>query len=127
MMVVMVMMVMISKRNQTQDTTYDVDYLYKVSRRKKKSTETDQWFLGSGMEREFISHIKFRISLDDNRDDLKPDHHSDGCTICKENKTITKTNFWGAGEMAQWLRALTALPGVLSSIPSNHVVVHNHL
>ena len=28
-----------------------------------------------------------------------------------------------AGEMAQWLRALTALPEVLSSIPSNH----NHL
>jgi hypothetical protein len=27
-----------------------------------------------------------------------------------------------AGEMAQWLRALTALPEVLSSIPSNHMV-----
>jgi hypothetical protein len=33
----------------------------------------------------------------------------------------------GAGEMAQQLRALTALPEVLSSIPSNHMVVHNHL
>jgi hypothetical protein len=33
----------------------------------------------------------------------------------------------GAGEMAQWLRALTALPEVLSSIPSNHMVAHNHL
>jgi hypothetical protein len=32
-----------------------------------------------------------------------------------------------AGEMAQWLRALTALPEVLSPIPSNHVVVHSHL
>jgi hypothetical protein len=32
-----------------------------------------------------------------------------------------------AGEMAQWLRALTALPKVLSSIPSNHMVAHNHL
>jgi hypothetical protein len=30
----------------------------------------------------------------------------------------------GAGEMAQWLRALTALPKVLSSIPSNHMVAH---
>jgi hypothetical protein len=29
--------------------------------------------------------------------------------------------------MAQWLRALTALPKVLSSIPSNHMVAHNHL
>jgi hypothetical protein len=29
--------------------------------------------------------------------------------------------------MAQWLRALTALPEVLSSIPSTHVVAHSHL
>jgi hypothetical protein len=32
-----------------------------------------------------------------------------------------------AGEMTRRLRALTALPEVLSSIPSNHMVVHNHL
>jgi hypothetical protein len=32
-----------------------------------------------------------------------------------------------AGEMAQWLRTLTALPEVLSSIPSSHMVAHNHL
>jgi hypothetical protein len=31
-----------------------------------------------------------------------------------------------AGEMAQRLRALTALPKLLSSIPSNHMVAHNH-
>jgi hypothetical protein len=31
-----------------------------------------------------------------------------------------------AGEMAKQLRALTALPKVLSSIPSNHMVAHNH-
>jgi hypothetical protein len=31
------------------------------------------------------------------------------------------------GEMAQRLRALTALPKVLSSHPSNHMVAHNHL
>ena len=29
--------------------------------------------------------------------------------------------------MAQWLRALTALPEVLSSIPRNHVVAYNYL
>jgi hypothetical protein len=29
--------------------------------------------------------------------------------------------------MAQWLRALTALLKVLSSIPSNHMVAHNYL
>jgi len=34
---------------------------------------------------------------------------------------------WGAGEMAQWLRALTALPEVPSANPSNHMVAHNHL
>jgi hypothetical protein len=31
-----------------------------------------------------------------------------------------------AGEMAQWLRALTALLKVLSLNPSNHMVAHNH-
>jgi hypothetical protein len=31
------------------------------------------------------------------------------------------------GEVVQWLRALAALPEVLSSIPSNHMVAHNHL
>jgi hypothetical protein len=33
----------------------------------------------------------------------------------------------GAGEMAQRLKTLTALPKVLSSDPSNHMVAHNHL
>jgi hypothetical protein len=32
-----------------------------------------------------------------------------------------------AGDMAQWLRAQTALPEVLSSIPSNYMVAHIHL
>ena len=40
--------------------------------------------------------------------------------MCKEGRR-------GAGEMAQWLRALTALLKVLSSNPSNHMVAHNHL
>jgi hypothetical protein len=31
----------------------------------------------------------------------------------------------GAGEMAQWLRALTPLLKVLSSNPSNHMVAHH--
>ena len=39
---------------------------------------------------------------------------------------IKNTDDW-AGEMAQKLRALPALPKVLSSIPSNHMVAHNHL
>ena len=36
-------------------------------------------------------------------------------------------DIYGAGEMAQWLRALTALPEVLSSSPSNHIVAHKNL
>jgi hypothetical protein len=39
---------------------------------------------------------------------------------------LLKDKPW-AGEMAQRLRALTALPEDLSSIPSNHMVAHNHL
>ena len=40
--------------------------------------------------------------------------------------------YWGTYRdqkegMTQRLRALTALPEVLSSIPSNHMVAHNHL
>jgi hypothetical protein len=41
--------------------------------------------------------------------------------LCYVNKKLQ------AGEMAQWLRALIVLPKVLSLIPSNHMVVHNHL
>jgi hypothetical protein len=47
----------------------------------------------------------------------------------KKKKDLNKTNKQTkkAGEMAQWLRALTGLPEVLSSNPSNHMVAHNHL
>jgi hypothetical protein len=38
-----------------------------------------------------------------------------------------KKNNQATGKMAQRLRTLTALPKVLSSIPSNHIVAHNHL
>ena len=40
--------------------------------------------------------------------------------ICDKNRIV------GAGEMAQRLRALTALPKVLSSNPSNYMVAYNH-
>jgi hypothetical protein len=41
---------------------------------------------------------------------------------------MIKLDGYGAGEMAQWLRALlTALAEVLSSIHSNHLVAHNHV
>jgi hypothetical protein len=41
--------------------------------------------------------------------------------------TVHETPIAWAGEMAQRLRALAALPEVLSSIPSNYMVAHNHL
>jgi hypothetical protein len=40
--------------------------------------------------------------------------------------TLLFKKMW-AGEMAQRLRALAALPEVLNSNPSNHMVAHNHL
>jgi hypothetical protein len=48
----------------------------------------------------------------------------------RERKTDSQTDrkfCLGSGEMAQWLRALTVLPKVLSSNSSNHMVAHNHL
>jgi len=33
----------------------------------------------------------------------------------------------GAGKMVQQLRAVAAPPEVLGSVPSNHMVAHNHL
>jgi hypothetical protein len=54
--------------------------------------------------------------------------------LCKANNLtpnleLFKSRRKWAGEMvksSQWLRALTALPEVLSSNPSNHMVAHNH-
>jgi hypothetical protein len=43
----------------------------------------------------------------------------------KKNMHNIKGCGW-AGEMAQWVGALTALLKVLSSNPSNHMVAHNH-
>jgi hypothetical protein len=48
-------------------------------------------------------------------------------SLGKSVRPCLKIASTGAGEMAQWLRALTALPKVLSSNPSNHMVAHNHL
>jgi hypothetical protein len=46
-----------------------------------------------------------------------------------EEKTVDreKEKISWAEEMAQRLRALAALPEVLSSIPSNHKMAHDHL
>jgi hypothetical protein len=44
----------------------------------------------------------------------------------KESSEFFRKGKHGTGEMAQWVRALTALPEVLSSIPGNHMVAYNH-
>jgi hypothetical protein len=53
--------------------------------------------------------------------------------MCLKSSVMLPTYFiflyescFRAGEMAQRLRAPTALPKVLSSNPSNHMVAHNH-
>jgi hypothetical protein len=50
-------------------------------------------------------------------------------TVNVQNKENILTAIGGgwAGEMAQRLRALATFPGVLSSIPRNHMVAQNHL
>jgi hypothetical protein len=52
-------------------------------------------------------------------------HRLRSAAWCGLNNRLTIV--FRAGEMAQWLRAPPALPEVLSSIPSNHMVAHNHL
>ena len=58
---------------------------------------------------------------------IRVSQHRNAVMIMQAFKAIEAGQSSWAGEMAQWLRALTALPKVLSSIPSNHMVAHNHL
>jgi hypothetical protein len=48
-------------------------------------------------------------------------------TVISDGVFIFSIDLSRAGEMAQRLRTLTALPEALSSIPSNHMVAYNHL
>jgi hypothetical protein len=45
---------------------------------------------------------------------------------CVRKKILSIKNKNRAGKMAQWVRTLTALPKVLNSNPSNHMVAHNN-
>jgi hypothetical protein len=51
---------------------------------------------------------------------------SEDATVCLHTIIKSLEEEEGAGEMAQRLRAPTALPEVLSSNPDNHMVAHNH-
>ena len=46
-------------------------------------------------------------------------------TVTEMENPELKTKLW-AGEMAQQVRALTALPKMLGSNPSSHMVAHTH-
>ena len=54
-------------------------------------------------------------------------HNPTGQAVIEGSNCSLKEMLNGTGEMAQWLRALPALPKVLSSIPNNHMVAHNYL
>jgi hypothetical protein len=59
-------------------------------------------------------------------------HSTDPKKLSKKEGTVRMLEFHlergiRAGEMAHRLRAPTALPEILSSIASNHMVTHNHL
>jgi hypothetical protein len=75
-----------------------------------------------------VISILFSIFVSDT-DELIPPQNSDvKMEGSLERWLSVRTQTVGAGEMAQRLRArLTALPEILSSIPSNHMVVYNHL
>jgi hypothetical protein len=44
---------------------------------------------------------------------------------CNKQTKLSPKIKTGAGEVAQWLRG--PIPEILSLIPSNHMVAHNHL
>jgi hypothetical protein len=57
---------------------------------------------------------------------IRQEHHELEASLSYAESSYLKNNYYRTGEMAQWVRALTALPKVLSSNPSNHMVAHNH-
>ena len=99
--------------------TWDIGGIQKVKKRKKvslpSSDNTKGRFLYIGWPKNWtqIKNITATTVL--------PKH-------CKQKITISQQRIIRgmAGEMAQHLRALTALQKVVSSNPSNHMVAHNH-
>jgi hypothetical protein len=77
-----------------------------------------------------FSEVSSRICLIETSLHLSLFQENTPSCVCPSKAQFNETDFLkkpkvGAGEMAQWLRALTALQDVLSSIPSNHMVAHN--
>ena len=61
-----------------------------------------------------------------NRNPLEPIRGNASLAEDQDFKIKGSLKPW-AGEMAQRLRPLPAFPEVLSSIPTNHMVAHNHV
>jgi hypothetical protein len=76
-----------------------------------RSWSSKCWLCGSAGERE--TRMFKTVSRNQELGDRK-----ERCSIKTQKRT---------GEMAQWLSALTALPEVMSSNPSIHMVAHNLL
>ena len=72
------------------------------------------WEVEAGGPFEFEASLVFRASSRTARTLLHKE------ILSSKNKQTKNPN-------KGWLRALTALPKVLSSNPSNHMVAHNHL
>ena len=49
------------------------------------------------------------------------------CFCVRKTETLIPRRSLGAGDLAQWLGALTALPEDSGLIPSNHMAAHNCL
>ena len=73
-----------------------------------KIQERGAWLLGAEALRSDVTVHTYNLTL------RVPERNDQKCKA-------------GAGQMAQWLRALPALPEDLGSIPSTHVAAHNCL
>jgi hypothetical protein len=82
-----------------------------VHKTKRQPTDWEKIFTNPKSDKGLISNIYKELKKFDQENQI----------------TLLKMGNRGAGEMAQLLRALTVLPEVLSSNPSNHMVAHNHL
>ena len=84
---------------------------------------------GGGMEKrkERKGKRKGKKRKEERKGKRKEKKEKEGKKKERERKRKPKKSHLRTGEMAQWLRSLTALPEVLSSNPSNHMVAHNHL
>jgi hypothetical protein len=72
-------------------------------------------------------HRNYSVPVTQVDADIKWEADDFSTLVCRTKLEEVKNFKAEAGEMAQWLRALTALPEVLSSNPSNHMVAHNYL